>query len=144
MAEPLPIVVNGRISIPRSELRLTFARSSGPGGQNVNKVNSKVTLHWPATSSPSLPDDVRGRFLSKFANRITNDGELVLSSQESRDQASNIEDCLSKLREMILSVATPPKKRRPTKPTKGSQRRRLEAKKGRSQTKNLRRKLKDE
>lgn len=144
MAEPLPIVVNGRISIPRSELRLTFARSSGPGGQNVNKVNSKVTLHWPVATSPSLPDDVRGRFLSQFANRITNDGELVLSSQESRDQASNIEDCLSKLRDMVLSVATPPKKRRPTKPTKGSQRRRLEAKKGRSQTKNLRRKLKDE
>lgn len=144
MAEPLPIVVNGRISIPRSELRLTFARSSGPGGQNVNKVNSKVTLHWPVATSPSLPEDVRGRFLSQFANRITNDGELVLSSQESRDQASNIEDCLSKLRDMVLSVATPPKKRRPTKPTKGSQRRRLEAKKGRSQTKNLRRKLKDE
>lgn len=144
MAEPLPIVVNGRISIPRSELRLTFARSSGPGGQNVNKVNSKATLHWPVATSPSLPDDVRGRFLSQFANRITNDGELVLSSQESRDQASNIEDCLSKLREMVLAVATPPKKRRPTKPTKGSQRRRLEAKKGRSQTKNLRRKVKDE
>lgn len=144
MAETLPIVVNGRISIPRSELRLTFARSSGPGGQNVNKVNSKVTLHWPVATSPSLPDDVRGRFLSQFGNRITNDGELVLSSQESRDQASNIEDCLSKLRDMVLSVATPPKKRRPTKPTKGSQRRRLEAKKGRSQTKNLRRKLKDE
>ncbi len=94
--------------------------------------------------APSLPEEVRGRFLSKFANRVTNDGELVLSSQESRDQASNIEDCLSKLREMVLSVATTPKKRRPTKPTKGSQRRRLEAKKGRSQTKNLRRKLKDE
>lgn len=134
------IVVTQRIQIPRSELRLTFARSSGPGGQNVNKVNSKVTLHWPVTTSPSLPDDVRERFVRKFANRITTEGELVLSSQESRDQSANIDDCLGKLREMVLSVAVAPKKRKATKPTKGSQRRRLEAKKGRSQTKSLRRK----
>ncbi len=132
------IVVNARIQVPRSELRMSFARSSGPGGQNVNKVNSKVTIHWPVTTSPSLPADVRQWFVTKYANRITNDGELVLSSQETRDQAVNIDDCLDKLREMILSVAVAPKKRRPTKPTKGSQRRRLDAKKGRSQTKNLR------
>lgn len=134
------IVITPRIQIPRSELRLTFARSSGPGGQNVNKVNSKVTLHWPVIASPSLPDDVRERFVRKFANRITTEGELVLSSQESRDQSANIDDCLGKLREMVLSVAVAPKKRKATKPTKGSQRRRLEAKKGRSQTKSLRRK----
>jgi ribosome-associated protein len=138
------IVVNSRISIPRSELRMTFARSGGPGGQNVNKVNSKVTIHWPVATSPSLPDDVRQRFLARFANRITNDGELVLTSQETRDQPTNIEDCLSKLREMVLSVASAPKKRRPTKPTKGSQRRRLESKKGRSQTKNLRKKIRED
>jgi ribosome-associated protein len=138
------IVVNSRISIPRTELRMTFARSGGPGGQNVNKVNSKVTIHWPVATSPSLPEEVRQRFLARFANRITNEGELVLTSQETRDQPTNIEDCLSKLREMVLSVASAPKKRRPTKPTKGSQRRRLESKKGRSQTKNLRKKIRDE
>jgi ribosome-associated protein len=134
------IVVNARISIPRSELRMSFARSSGPGGQNVNKVNSKVTMHWPVTTSPSLPADVRHRFVAKFANRINCEGELVLTSQETRDQSVNIDDCLEKLREMVLSVAIAPKKRRLTKPTKGSQRRRLDEKKGRSQTKSLRQK----
>lgn len=138
------LVVNHRISIPRSEMRFSFARSSGPGGQNVNKVNSKATLHWPVMTSPSLPEDVRRRFVAAFGNRINNEGELVLASQETRDQASNIEDCLDKLRQMILSVATAPKKRRPTKPTKGSQRRRLEDKKGRSQTKSLRQKPRSE
>lgn len=135
------IVVNSRIAIPRSELRLSFARSSGPGGQNVNKVNSKVVLHWPVATSPSLPDDVRERFLARYATRITTQGELVLSSQESRDQSANIDDCFDKLRAMVQSVATAPKKRRPTKPTKGSQQRRLQAKKGRSMTKQHRRKL---
>lgn len=134
------IVVNKRIQIPRSEVRMSFARSSGPGGQNVNKVNSKVTIHWPVMTSPSLPDDVRQRFVAAFGNRINNDGEFVLTSQDTRDQSSNIEDVFEKLREMLLSVATAPKKRRPTKPTKGSQKRRLEAKKGRSVTKSLRQK----
>lgn len=133
------IVVNARISIPDSEFRLSFARSSGPGGQNVNKVNSKATLHWAVLTSPSLPEEVRQRFVSKFANRINNDGDLVLMSQESRDQSANIADCYDKLREMVLSVAVAPRKRKATKPTKGSQRRRLEAKKGRSQTKQNRR-----
>ncbi|HTN75458.1 MAG TPA: alternative ribosome rescue aminoacyl-tRNA hydrolase ArfB [Pirellulaceae bacterium] len=135
------LVVNARISIPRSELHLSFARSSGPGGQNVNKVNSKVTLHWPVKTSPSLPADVRQRFLTKYANRITTGGELVMSSQETRDQAVNIEDCLEKLREMLLSVATAPRKRHATKPTKGSQRRRIEAKKERSAVKKNRGKI---
>lgn len=138
------IIVNARISIPREELKLTFARSSGPGGQNVNKVNSKVTMHWPVATSPSLPADVRQRFVTKYANRITTEGQLVLSSQESRDQASNIDDCLNKLREMLLSVAVPQRKRRPTKPTKGSKVRRLNAKKGRSETKKNRGRVRDE
>ena len=138
------IVVNHRISIPKSETKLSFARSGGPGGQNVNKVNSKATLRWPVTTSPSLPEEVRARFLTKFANRITTEGDLVIASEKSRDQPSNIEDCYDKLREMILSVATTPRKRKPTKPTKGSQKRRLEAKKGRSQTKQMRGKVKRE
>jgi ribosome-associated protein len=138
------IVVNHRISIPKSETKLSFARSGGPGGQNVNKVNSKATLRWPVATSPSLPEEVRARFLTKFANRITTEGELVLTSEKSRDQPSNIEDCYDKLREMILSVATTPRKRKPTKPTKGSQKRRLEAKKGRAQTKQMRGKVKRE
>ncbi|WP_254511262.1 alternative ribosome rescue aminoacyl-tRNA hydrolase ArfB [Anatilimnocola floriformis] len=131
--------ISSRILIPDSEFRFTFARSSGPGGQNVNKVSSKATMHWDATQSPSLPDDVKRRFLDKFASRITTQGEIVIISQESRDQPKNIQLCLDKLRGMILEILVPPKKRRPTKPTKGSKVRRLNEKKSKSQTKANRR-----
>ena len=133
------ISVSTRITIPESELRFTFSRSSGPGGQNVNKVSSKATMHWNAVETPSLPDDVKERFLKTYASRLTNLGEVVIVSQESRDQPKNIQICQDKLRAMILEVLTPPKKRRPTKPTKGSKARRLDAKKGRSQVKENRR-----
>ena len=131
--------VSSRILIPDAELRFTFARSSGPGGQNVNKVSSKATMHWDITQSPALPDDVKRRFLEKFASRITTLGEIVIISQESRDQPKNIQLCLDKLRGMILEVLVPPKKRRATKPTKGSKVRRLNEKKSKSQTKANRR-----
>jgi ribosome-associated protein len=133
------ITLNSRITIPESELRFSFARSSGPGGQNVNKVSSKATLHWDVTNSPSLPDDVKQRFLAKFASRITTQGEIVITSQESRDQPKNVQLCLDKLRAMLLEVLVPPKKRRPTKPTKGSKVRRLNEKKIQSQRKANRR-----
>ena len=127
--------VNSRISIPDEELRFGFARSSGPGGQNVNKVASKATLHWSVTTSPSLPEDVRARFLSSYPSRITKEGDIVISSQEYRDQPKNIASCLDKLAEMIRQVAVAPKKRKPTKPTKGSKVRRLADKRLRSETK---------
>ena len=124
--------------IPASEFRFTFARSGGPGGQNVNKVNSKVTLHWPVVSTPSLPDDVRERFCRHYQGRLNKHGELVMYSQRYRDQNRNLDDCLEKLQALIQAVAVPPKKRKPTKPSRGSQQRRLESKKGRSQTKRWR------
>ena len=127
--------ITSRIIIPDEELGFSFARSSGPGGQNVNKVNSKATLRWNPTTSAALPDDVRARFLARYASRLTNDGEILITSQESRDQPKNIAICLEKLRAMIASVLTAPKKRRPTKPTKGSKQRRLTAKKQRSEVK---------
>jgi ribosome-associated protein len=127
--------ITSRIVIPDEELGFSFARSSGPGGQNVNKVNSKATLRWNPTISAALPDDVRSRFLKLYASRLTNDGEILITSQESRDQPKNIAICLEKLRGMIQQVLTAPKKRRPTKPTKGSKQRRLTAKKQRSEVK---------
>ncbi len=133
------LVVNRRIRIPSSEFRFTFARSAGPGGQNVNKVNTKVTLHWPVDSSPSLPEDVRERFRSKYSRRINKNGELVIYSQRYRDQARNVDDCLDKLREMLLDVATAPKKRKATRPSRASKERRLRDKKAKSQTKESRR-----
>jgi ribosome-associated protein len=142
MAEPL--IISNRITIPESELHFSFARSGGPGGQNVNKVSSKATLHWDVVQSPSLPAEVKGRFLTRFKSRITTQGEIVVISQESRDQPKNIQLCLDKLRAMILEVLIPPKKRRATKPTKGSKVRRLDAKKSKSQTKANRRPIRGE
>jgi ribosome-associated protein len=136
----MPILaVNSSITIPDRELQFSFSRSSGPGGQNVNKVSSKATLHFRAVDSPSLPPDVRQRLLTAFKSRLTKEGELVISSQEHRDQSQNIEACLNRLKGMILSVAKPPKRRRATKPSRGSKVRRLTAKKQRSEVKQGRR-----
>jgi ribosome-associated protein len=134
------LIVNRRIQIPFDEFRYTFARSSGPGGQNVNKVNSKVILHWPVESSPSLPEEVRRRFLAQNRNRINKLGELVLQCQRHRDQQHNISDCLTLLRELLLAAATAPKRRIATRPTRSSQRRRVNEKKARGQIKESRRK----
>ena len=122
------LVVNARIQIPHDEFRFSFARSSGPGGQNVNKLNTKAVLRWPITSSSSLPDDVRQRFLTQFRSRVTSDGEFVISSQQFREQGRNVSDCLEKLRAMLASVAVAPRKRKRTKPSRGSIERRLQAK----------------
>ena len=116
-----------------------FVRASGPGGQNVNKVSSKAILHFDVLTSPSLPPDVRERFMNRFKSRLTNSGEIVIHSDEYRDQPRNIDACHAKLRDMVLSVLRPPKKRRPTKPTRGSKVRRLKEKKARSQVKEGRR-----
>lgn len=132
------LVVDSRIQIPWSEVRLTFARSSGPGGQNVNKVNSKVTLHWNVAASDQLPADVRDRFLSRYHGRVNVDGEVVIQSQRYRDQLRNRQDCAEKLRQLILSVRYPPKKRKKTRPSRASRERRLRNKRHKSDKKRLR------
>jgi ribosome-associated protein len=133
------LIINDRLRIPDHELSWTFVRSGGPGGQNVNKVASKAVMRWDVAGSPSLPEDVKIRFRSQQRGRITTEGVLVLSSQRYRDQERNRQDCLDKLRAMILSAATLPKRRRPTKKTRGSQERRLQAKKRRAAIKTGRR-----
>ncbi len=131
--------VNDEIFIPMTEFEFSYARSGGPGGQNVNKVNTKAILHWPVTTSESLPDPVRARFISRYANRITQDGELVLSSQRYRDQGRNVEDCLDKLREMLTLVLKPPIVRRATKPSNAVKKKRVEVKRAVGQKKAQRR-----
>jgi ribosome-associated protein len=133
------LVVSPGIRIPLEEFRFTFARSGGPGGQNVNKVNSKAILRWGLTTSPSLPEDVRERFLATFGSRLTTEGEIVIASEESRDQSTNKQTCLDKLGELLAAVAKAPKKRRPTKPSYGSKLRRLEDKHRNSERKSGRR-----
>lgn len=127
------------ISIPDSEFQFTFVRSSGPGGQNVNKVSSKAVLRWHAVASASLTGGVRHRFLSRYGSRLTTDGELVISSQQFRDQGKNRDDCLEKLRAMIEAVAIAPKRRRKTKPSRASVERRLDEKRQHSGRKQQRR-----
>ncbi|MBX3438576.1 MAG: aminoacyl-tRNA hydrolase [Planctomycetaceae bacterium] len=133
------VVVSETIRIPRSELTLQFSRSGGPGGQNVNKVSSRVQLRWNVLSTPSLPAEVRERLEAHHRRRITATGELIITSSRYRDQPRNIEDCLEKLRELIVAAAATPRRRRPTKPSAGARRRRLQAKRERSERKQTRR-----
>jgi ribosome-associated protein len=133
------LIVNSRIRIPDSELEWSFVRSSGPGGQNVNKVSSKAVLRWHALTSSALPIDIRARFQQRYASRLTTEGDLVLSSQRYRDQGRNIEDVKQKLIAMLEGVSIAPKKRRPTKPSKGAIARRRESKQAVSKKKQLRR-----
>src|SRR5438045_1256353 len=120
--------INDRVHIPDSEFEWSFVRSSGPGGQNVNKVASKPVLRWNVAASPSLPEEVKARLRTLQRRRFTAEGELVLSSQRYRDQGRNVEDCLEKLREMVQQATFVPKARRPTKPSRGSREARLREK----------------
>jgi ribosome-associated protein len=126
------LTVSSQICIPDEELQFSFVRSSGPGGQNVNKVNSKAILRWSVWQARGVSDGVRQRFLEQYRSRITVDGEIVISSQQFRDQGRNQQDCIEKLRAMLVSVASPPKRRKRTKPTKSSVARRREKKQAHS------------
>lgn len=122
-------------SIPLREIEFSFARSSGPGGQNVNKVNSKAVLKWNFLKSPSLPLAIRARFLGQYSARLNQEGELIITSDRTRDQGKNKSDCLEKLKELLSSVTYPPKIRRDTKPTRSSKEKRIRSKQSLSEKK---------
>ena len=133
------LYVNSRLTIPDREISITAVRSSGPGGQNVNKVNSKVTLRWSPLRCSSLPEDWRRRFVTRNSNRVNREGELVLNSEQYRDQGRNLADVRQKLVNLLLECQAAPKNRKATRPTLGSKRRRLERKRQQSQKKQNRR-----
>jgi ribosome-associated protein len=133
------IRVTAEISIEEREIEETFVRSSGPGGQNVNKLATAVQLRFDAGRSTSLPHGVRERLERLAGARLTREGVIVITAQRHRTQARNREDALERLIDLIRRAAITPRPRRPTKPTAGARRRRVEAKKRRSRLKRDRR-----
>jgi ribosome-associated protein len=133
------IRITPSISIGERELEEQFIRSSGPGGQNVNKLASAVQLRFDVRRSPSLPDDVRTRLERLAGKRLTRDGVLVINSQRHRTQERNRDDARDRLVDLIRRAAVAPVPRRATKPTTGAGERRLQSKKHRATIKGLRR-----
>ena len=135
-AAPAPLQVD------EAEVEFSAIRAQGAGGQNVNKVSSAIHLRFDIPAS-SLPDGVKERLMALRDSRITDAGVLVLKAQQHRTQEMNRADALTRLNEVVNSVAVPPRVRRATKPSYGSKQRRLEGKSQRSETKSLRGKVQD-
>ena len=121
-----------------NELKFTTSRSSGPGGQSVNKVNTKVTLRWDVKGSEVISDDQRTKILKELTKSINNDGEVVLAAQTNRSQLQNRAEVIQKLEGLLTKAFAIRKVRKATKPTKASIRRRLDAKKKLSEKKRRR------
>jgi ribosome-associated protein len=132
------IRVTPGISIDEQEIEESFIRASGPGGQNVNKVSSAVQIRFDVRRSPSLPEDVRARLSVLAGKKLTQDGLLVITARRHRSQQLNRTDAIERLAELIRRAADRPISRRPTRPTLGSQRRRLRKKSSRGAIKALR------
>jgi ribosome-associated protein len=127
-----------RISIDEQEIEESFIRASGPGGQNVNKVSSAVQIRFNVLRSPSLPEYVRARLSALAGRKLTQDGVLIITAQRHRSQQLNRTDAIERLTELIRRAADPSPSRRPTRPTLGSRRRRLQDKGSRGAIKALR------
>ena len=138
-----PLRVNGSVLIPEAELQWRFSRSSGPGGQGVNTTDSRAQLRWDVANSSALTEDQRSRLLHRLGARLIN-GVLQISASEQRSQLQNRDAAERRLVDIIgAALAPPPRARRATRPTRGSQERRIAGKKRRSDVKRLRRDTSD-
>lgn len=133
--------INDTITISPDHIHITFVRSRGPGGQNVNKVNTRAQLTFDLDECPALTNPVKKRLRLLAGRRLTNQGRLIIRSDRFREQGRNRHECLDRLRRLIAQALIPPKKRVPTKPTPASKRRRLADKHQRSLLKNQRGKV---
>lgn len=138
------LIVTPSLAVPDDEFSWTYVRAGGPGGQNVNKVSSKAVLRWNLAASPSVPPEVKARLQMREGGRITNTGDIVLTSQRFRDQERNRQDCLEKLSAMLLAATVVPRRRKRTRPTRGSVEARIREKKQRAGAKAARRRPVDD
>jgi ribosome-associated protein len=131
----MPLVISPQISIPDEEFEWKFIRSSGPGGQNVNKVSSAVQLRFLLPLNLSLPVSVRNRLRRLAGQKLNDDGSILISARSARSQEQNRREALERLADLIRTAAIEPKVRKKTRPTRASKERRIESKKRRSSTK---------
>jgi ribosome-associated protein len=136
-----PLVITDKITLPGSDLEWAAVRGSGPGGQNVNKVSSKVELSFDFESTVAISDKARDRLRVLAKNSLDAEGRILVKSEKTRDQLKNLNDARAKLKEMILKSLVEPKTRKPTKPTRTATKKRVEGKKKVAKKKAARRKV---
>lgn len=136
-----PLVINDKITLPGHDLEWTAVRASGPGGQNVNKVSSKVELSFDFEGTVALPDPAKARLRTLAKNSLDGEGRILVVSQKTRDQSRNLDDARDKLRDMVLKALVVPKTRKATKPSRAAKKRRVDTKKKVSKKKANRKKV---
>jgi ribosome-associated protein len=141
-AVAIMLQISNKVTIPAREIEISAIRAQGAGGQNVNKVSSAIHLRFDIAAS-SIPEVYKERLMKRKDQRITKDGVIVIKAQQHRSREMNKEEAMRRLQALIKSVAVSPKKRKPTKPTRSSQRKRLDSKTRRGETKLGRAKVTD-